>query len=155
VSPLAEGADRLVAEQALTQSEATLVVPLPLPYEQYIQDFHAAPSRRQFDRLIALASRVTLLPPTSTRTEAYEQVGRYVVDHSDVVIAVWDGQQAQGRGGTADVVAYTRARRVPLWWIAAFAPYQLTVEPGDGLTSNSGSEALDLPTRAADQPHPR
>jgi len=95
------------------------------------------------------------LPPTSTRTEAYEQVGRYVVDHSDVVIAVWDGQQAQGRGGTADVVAYTRARRVPLWWIAAFAPYQLTVEPGDGLTSNSGSEALDPPTRAADQPHPR
>ena len=37
---------------------------------------------------------------------AYEQAGRYVVEHSDALIAVWDGLPAQGRGGTAEIVAW-------------------------------------------------
>jgi hypothetical protein len=46
--------------------------------------------------------------------EAFWSAGRYVVDHADQVLAVWDGQQAGGLGGTADVVAYARAKRKPV-----------------------------------------
>ena len=33
---------------------------------------------------------------------------------SDIVLAVWKGKPAKGKGGTADVVAYAIRRRVPL-----------------------------------------
>jgi hypothetical protein len=36
-----------------------------------------------------------------------------VVDPSDVLVAVWDGEPARRLGGTADVVAYARERGVP------------------------------------------
>jgi hypothetical protein len=36
----------------------------------------------------------------SRREAAYEAAGRYVVDHCDLLIAVWDRKPAQGRGGT-------------------------------------------------------
>ncbi|MFJ8953478.1 hypothetical protein ACIRO1_25525 [Streptomyces sp. NPDC102381] len=34
--------------------------------------------------------------------------GKEVVDQSDVLLAVWDGKPAGGKGGTADVVAYAQ-----------------------------------------------
>ena len=36
------------------------------------------------------------------------------VDGSDVLIAVWDGEPARGRGGTAEVVAYARSLGKPV-----------------------------------------
>jgi hypothetical protein len=48
------------------------------------------------------------MPARESRTEAYEQAGRYVVEHSDVLVAVWDGLSASGRGGTAEIVAWAR-----------------------------------------------
>jgi len=41
-------------------------------------------------------------------------VGRWVVDHSDHLVAVWDGMAARGPGGTGDVVAYARERGHPV-----------------------------------------
>ena len=49
-----------------------------------------------------------------SRLAAYEQVGRYVVDHCDVLIAVWDGQQSHQRGGTAEVVRYALSENRPV-----------------------------------------
>jgi hypothetical protein len=40
------------------------------------------------------------------------------VDLSDLLIAVWDGKEAKGKGGTADIVRYARERDtevVVLW----------------------------------------
>ena len=37
-----------------------------------------------------------------------------VVELSDIVLAVWNGKPAKGKGGTADVVAYAIRRGVPL-----------------------------------------
>ena len=48
------------------------------------------------------------MPAADSRTEAYEQAGRYIVEHSDVLLAVWDGLPARGRGGTAEIVAWAR-----------------------------------------------
>ena len=38
----------------------------------------------------------------------YEKVGKEVVDTADVLFAIWDGEEAKGKGGTGDIVQYAR-----------------------------------------------
>lgn len=129
ISPLAEGADRLVVHRVLARSKARLVVPLPLPESDYMDDFQTAESREEFLSLLDRAEAVIELPPAETRDQAYEAVGRYVLDHCDVVMAIWDGQGAQGLGGTGDIVAQARRRGLPLAWIHAGNRRPGTQEP--------------------------
>jgi hypothetical protein len=108
LSSLAEGADRLVARQVLSRPGARLVAVLPLPRLDYMTDFESQGSREEFLALLGEAEAVIEMPARDSRTEAYEQAGRYVVEHSDVLVAVWDGLPASGRGGTAEMVAWAR-----------------------------------------------
>jgi len=147
VSPLAEGADRLVAGQVLADEGAMLEAALPLPREDYVRDFETAGSRGEFDGFLARASGVVVLPPCETRGEAYERAGRYIVEHSDAMIALWDGAPARGRGGTAEIVDYARARDVPLFWVHTEAPYVLVEERGEKLAVGAFG-ALDTYNRA-------
>jgi hypothetical protein len=62
ISPLAEGADRLVAECVLEVPGSTLVAVLPLPEEEYMEDFKTAASRATFRELLTRAKRVVVLP---------------------------------------------------------------------------------------------
>jgi hypothetical protein len=112
VSALAEGADRLVVHECLRRDGATLEAVLPLPIDEYAKDFLTADSRREFADLLATAASVEVAEVMPTREQAYERAGQLMVDHSDAVVAVWDGLPARGRGGTADIVTYAQARRV-------------------------------------------
>ena len=108
-SSLAEGADRLVAERAMARG-ASLVVVLPLRAAEYRKDFADPLSVAEFDRLVGAASEVHLARPDDpTREAAYEAAGREMLGHIDVLIAVWDGAPARGRGGTAQIVGEARA----------------------------------------------
>lgn len=108
VSNLAEGADRLVAELVLALPGASLDVVLPLPAEAYVRDFETEVSRRRFTDLLDRASSVVVVEqiPGEAREIAYERAGRAIVDTSDVLVALWDGEPARGRGGTAEIVRY-------------------------------------------------
>lgn len=117
VSPLAEGADRLVAREVLGRPDTALEAALPLPRDEYLNDFATPASRREFDELMEEASLITVLPPTVTREDAYLQVGQYLVDRCDVLLAIWDGEVARGQGGTGDIVERAREQRIPLFWI--------------------------------------
>jgi hypothetical protein len=108
ISPLAEGADRLVAREVLKDEGADLEVPLPLPRAEYLRDFQSDESKREFEGLLSQAREVTELGPSESREAAYESVGRYVVDRCDVLIALWDGEGSRGQGGTAEIVEYAR-----------------------------------------------
>jgi hypothetical protein len=108
LSSLAEGADRLVAQRILACSGARLVVVLPLPRFDYMADFESQQSREEFLALVGEADALIEMPARERRAEAYEQAGRYVVEHSDVLVAVWDGLPARGRGGTAEIVEWAR-----------------------------------------------
>lgn len=119
VSALAEGADRLVARRVLTRPGAKLIVALPVPESDYVTDFASSASREAFRHLLSRAARVITLPPTPTRDEAYTAAGGYVLDHCDVLLAVWDGREAQGKGGTAQIVVEARRRGLPLAWVHA------------------------------------
>ena len=129
VSPLAEGADRLVATRVLARRGGRLIAPLPLAQDDYMQDFATGESKAEFMRLVRQAEQVVLLDAKPTRNEAYEAVGLYVLDHCDVLIAIWDGQGAQGQGGTGDIVARARARGLPLVWVHAGNRKPGTTEP--------------------------
>jgi hypothetical protein len=117
VSALAEGADRLVAKQILAEKGSRLEAALPLRREDYLNDFRQDGSKREFQGLLEQASETWQASPGSSREGAYELAGRYVVDRSDALIALWDGEPARGQGGTAAIVEYARKRGVPLVWI--------------------------------------
>src|ERR1035437_6962504 len=117
LSPLAEGADRVVARTVLAEPDAGLDAVLPLALEDYLEDFATEESRREFEELLSRCRKPVLLrtrrieedcrepdDQAELRRDAYAQVGRYVVDHCDVLIAVWDGEPSRGRGGTAEIV---------------------------------------------------
>ncbi|MGH7468518.1 MAG: hypothetical protein ACRENP_11210 [Longimicrobiales bacterium] len=120
LSSLAEGADRLVVQRARARPRPhSLIAVLPLPEQDYVRDFKTAESRAEFAALLRKATQVLTLPhnPNAPRNEAYWAAGQYILDHGDVLLAVWDGQPGRGRGGTADVVAAARARGTPLVWV--------------------------------------
>ncbi len=128
VSSLAEGADRLFVEVGQCDPlHGTLEAILPLPREEYRRDFVDPGSMREFDRLLESARTVLLAPGVESlglgapgdRELAYALAGRAVVDVSDVMVAVWDGQPARGTGGTAETVLLARSRGLPLAWVHA------------------------------------
>jgi len=116
MSSLADGADRLVAEEAL-QLSMPLSVVLPMPRALYEEDF-SAESREQFARLCDAASEIFELPllpgstprsivePGPNRTRQYCQVGVFLSAHCHVLLAVWDGKDSELLGGTAATVRF-------------------------------------------------
>lgn len=129
ISPLAEGADRLVVWRAMESNDVRLVVPLPLEISEYMLDFFRISSKAEFVTLLEQASKVIELPTEETREASYLAAGLYVLDHSDVLIAVWDGQPAGGPGGTGQIVAEARQRTKPLAWVFAKKQNQDTGSP--------------------------
>lgn len=142
VSALAEGADRLVARRLLAREDTRLVVILPLPRQDYEIDFETEASRKEFADLLSLAEEVVEVPPQPSREEAYGAGGRMVLDRADLLVAVWDGQRAQGRGGTGGVVAMARERGLPLAWVHAGNRKPGTAEP-TGLGDEQGEMTLE------------
>jgi len=119
LSSLAEGADRMVAEMVLQQPDRELFAVLPLPEGKYIRDFASDASKREFDTLLKKARQVKVLPPARTRKLAYLSAGTYILDQCDILLAVWDGFETKGQGGTGEVVNLARKSRKPLAWIHA------------------------------------
>jgi hypothetical protein len=129
VSCLAEGADRLVAEAVLRRPGATLVAVLPMPRGELVADFVTAESRAEFAGLLARAAEVVEMAARATRDEAYAAANERMLDRVDVLLAVWDGAGAQGQGGTAEEVAWARARHTPFAWVHARNRRPGTMEP--------------------------
>ncbi|HXN45473.1 MAG TPA: hypothetical protein VN893_02465 [Bryobacteraceae bacterium] len=124
-SPLAVGADRLVARRLLEREATRLIAVLPVPAEDYQNDFgptdehhvdyDGAELRQEFRHWLShRAIEVITMTASATRNEAYEKAGFYIAENSDAMIAVWDGAPSQGRGGTAEIVAKARFWRKPI-----------------------------------------
>jgi len=118
LSSLAEGAGRIVAQAVLARG-GTLQAVLPLPVDDYLQDFTSEGSRDEFAALLARAARTVMLPTVASRTAAYVQEAAYLVEHSDVFIAIYDGRPAQGPGGTGEVVALAQEHGLPIVYVKA------------------------------------
>ncbi len=117
LSPLAEGADRLVAKVAL-EIGANLIVPLPMPAAEYEKDFIDSTSKSEFADLRSKSSACFELPLVEENTlqsisksgperdRQYEQVGAYIAQHSQILIALWNGVDDGKVAGTAAVVRF-------------------------------------------------
>ncbi len=120
LSPLAEGADRLVAHAALALGYQ-LEVPMPFPQGAYEDDFPE--TRDEFRALLAQAGPDKLEIDGRHGEEignrSYEAVGRLVARNCDLLIAIWDGGPGKGRGGTADIVRFAARANQPIWWLRA------------------------------------
>jgi hypothetical protein len=127
VSPLGEGADRIVAERLLEVPSSILEAPLPLAREEYERDFGSDESRVRFRQLLERAERVWIAGD-GARPDSYRQVGQYVVESCDVLIAVWDGHPARGEGGTQEILDLARARSMPAFVIDAEPPCRVHPE---------------------------
>jgi hypothetical protein len=155
VTPLAEGTDRVFAEQAVARAYE-LVCPLPFPQADYERDFAPgtaleADSLGRFRRLIGGPHPVTTFELDGTRAtagDAYGAAGRVVLNQSDLLVAVWDGLPAAGRGGTVATLVQAVAYRVPVIWIDAHAPHTWTL----GL---SDADVAEVPVRPGQPPPPR
>ena len=108
ITPLAEGADRLVADIAL-KHDVELCVALPMSKEEYQKDFSSPESQKHFIDLLQASKGchvITGFDPQQQRDLCYANVGRWMVDHCDILIALWDGQMNELSGGTGEVVQY-------------------------------------------------
>lgn len=126
VSMLATGADTLGAQAALALGFELQAV-LPFPRERYVLDFPAAEDRDELDRLCAASTRLLALSGASGEPDpiAYERGGLALVASTDLIIAIWDGEEARGRGGTAAVVQSALNAGRPVLTIAVEAPDQV------------------------------
>ena len=144
VSPLADGADRLAAEVAVAL-DFELEIALPFRRQDYADDF-TAESREDFDRWLDDGWPCIALDGCrgDVLDRSYEAAGRHVVRNCDLLIAIWDGRSAKGRGGTGDIVRFSIKSGRPVWWIdvATMKPPRLIVSPGD-LESPDGAAAGD------------
>ncbi len=110
LSCLADGADQIFARAVLDLGgEIEAVVPAQKYRDELPGHAHA-----EYDRLLARAVAVHRLPFTESTAEAHMAASGFMINKSDELYAVWDGQPARGYGGTADVVAYARKRDMPI-----------------------------------------
>ncbi len=130
VTSLALGADQLLARLILEQGGTIHAV---LPFANIERSF--LPQHVPAYRELAQQATIEVLTTPGTDEDAYLAAGKRVVELSDVVLAVWNGKPAKGKGGTADVVAYALRRGLPLIHID---PISRTVEMIGGCDSQGG-----------------
>lgn len=164
VSSLAKGADRIVARSAMDYLNASLEVVLPFSVEDYRKDFNNTTDLDEFNELFARASNNNISEQSfsgkfKSREEGYEHAGIEVADSCEILLAVWDGQPARGKGGTAEIVKYACSVNRLVVWINALNPglppvilinIQNTVDDSGNITSgNFQVSSLPLPKYAA------
>jgi len=120
ITPLAEGADRLVTECAIELGLSYEVL-LPMPVELYIKDFEQ--TQEEFFKLCDNAVNVETLSLCEGNTlqnieaygderdKQYAYVGHQVVDRSDAMVFLWDGTDNGLKGGTADIKKYAEGKK--------------------------------------------
>lgn len=121
VTGMAEGADRLVARCALELNALEPQNPrwsvgaiLALPQAEFEKDFKSANSLSEFRQLLAQCAWVRTLGSASTsRPECYELVGHWIALKAQWLVALWDGEESEKKGGTAAVVKLFREGAEP------------------------------------------
>jgi hypothetical protein len=103
ISSLAAGADQRLSRLASDRGASLEVI---VPAADLITTFTNVADRDEYESLLARAIEIIHLDFPEPSEAAYFAAGKQVVDRADMIIAVWDGRDAEGLGGTGDVVTY-------------------------------------------------
>ncbi|MYV48070.1 hypothetical protein [Streptomyces sp. SID2888] len=109
VTCLAEGADQAFALAMLAGGGRLHAV---IPSRVYENSFQSDEARSAYHSLLQLATYRSELEFSTPGEDAYLAAGQEVADQSDILLAVWDGKPAGGKGGTADIVTYAQQQGV-------------------------------------------
>lgn len=118
-SCLAEGADQLLVDRLIESLGAVLIAVLPLPEDEYFEDFKTPESLLAFKRLKLQADRIISQQHTLERPLAYQKANHILLENCDLLVAIWDGKPARGIGGTAETVNVAGRIGLPVLWIQA------------------------------------
>ena len=139
INPLAEGSDCLVADVA-QELGIKLIVPLPMPQEDYERDFTSPAAVEAFREtmkdarvihLRSLPESAGVMDTLEDRTRQYAQLGIFISNHSQVLLALWDGKSSTAPGGTASVVNYHLTAVMPGYAVAEESPNLLADNEND------------------------
>jgi hypothetical protein len=113
-TPLATGADQIAAICARSSGYFVRAL-LPFEPNDYRQDFAPGEELASFEQALEAADEIVALPGERSDLEAaYVLVGESLVGTADLMIAIWDGEEARGPGGTANVVQMALENSVPV-----------------------------------------
>jgi len=115
VSSVAAGGDLLFAESCIAL-DIPLRVLLPLPQEEFRKDFDPATWTRA-QQVMSRAMSVEVTGKEGQRDDCYYECGLATVLQSQWLIALWNGEPAQGLGGTEQIVTFARQIGRPVIWI--------------------------------------
>lgn len=134
VTSLAEGADTIIAKAA-REAGYRLDVILPFPKQAFASDqCFSAEARSTFHDFLADPSLHSLLELDGDPDDGYSAslgylaAGRRVVAHSDILLAVWNGEREDGIGGTAQIVREALDHGVPVIWMRPDGDARLVVD---------------------------
>ena len=165
LTSLAAGADLLLAEAARAAG-ARLHVALPFAADAFALDFEAHPAQLPRHRsLLAEAERRFVhdgwrgddgsRADRALRDRAYQEAGRTLVRHCDLLVAVWNGEEAGGRGGSAEQIEAALAQGTPVLWIEAGPEHPDAADAGpDGRAAGAPVRLLESAPHLVDRPAP-
>jgi len=119
VSALADGTDRLLIKAA-TEIGLRYEVILPMEPHLYQKDFDDD-SYSEFNKMLLNAreykvtplyneaSKQTITHYGHNRDMQYREVGRQLINKTDFMLFLWDGQESVKVGGTFDTLKYAKA----------------------------------------------
>ncbi|MGB6687503.1 MAG: hypothetical protein WBE76_06640 [Terracidiphilus sp.] len=128
ICALASGADQFAAQIALCAGYE-LQVPLAMPRNKYAELNFKDDQRslEAFKCLMAQATSIFELPGAATEEESYDVSGTVLINHTDVLIAIWDLSEGNGRGGTSDSVEKAKANDIPVVVLSSKEPGAETI----------------------------
>lgn len=100
-SSLAAGSDQVFAEAAISLGIPVVAI---IPLDGY-ERFFKGSTLAAYQRLLGQCEVERLIGEADPE-RAFFEAGQFVVDQCDLLFAVWDGEKAEGFGGTADIVEY-------------------------------------------------
>jgi hypothetical protein len=140
-SPLAAGADRLVARRFLNRGASRLIAILPVSQDEYLNDFgptddynidsQGAELRQELKYWLSQrAIEIIEMSPSPTRKSAYLKAGYFIAEHSDLLIVLWDGDDQKESSVTAQIVDRAEKLNKPICHILAnnFNSLRINVE---------------------------
>lgn len=108
LSPLAEGADQLVAQVAC-EMKVPLVVPLPMAVPDYLDGFATPEGKQRFHSLCEAAEDIFVLSSNDqddVAAQHFARLGIFMASHCHILLAIWDGKDSDQLGGTSQVVSF-------------------------------------------------
>jgi 8-oxo-dGTP pyrophosphatase MutT (NUDIX family) len=104
------GADQLFAQIVL---DLAIRLEAIIPCDQYEEMYRSDNALDTYHHLLNLCQHIHYLSDEACSEEAFLHAGRWIVDHSNMLILIWNGRPPMGRGGTGDIATYARLKNLP------------------------------------------